>query len=30
MSKAALNIAAVSLAKDLAVNKIAVGIYYPG
>ncbi|PHR84606.1 MAG: short-chain dehydrogenase [Colwellia sp.] len=30
MSKAALNIAAVSLAKDLAENKIAVGIYHPG
>ncbi len=30
MSKAALNIAAVSLAKDLAANKIAVGIYHPG
>ncbi|MBL4764906.1 MAG: SDR family oxidoreductase [Colwellia sp.] len=30
MSKAALNIAAVSLAKDLAADKIAVGIYHPG
>lgn len=30
MSKAALNIAAVSLAKDLAPQDIAVGIYHPG
>jgi NAD(P)-dependent dehydrogenase (short-subunit alcohol dehydrogenase family) len=30
MSKAALNIGAVSLAKDLAVEQIAVGIYHPG
>lgn len=30
MSKAALNIAAVSLAKDLSANEIAVGIYHPG
>lgn len=30
MSKAALNIAAVSLAKDLATKEIAVGIYHPG
>jgi NAD(P)-dependent dehydrogenase (short-subunit alcohol dehydrogenase family) len=30
MSKAALNIAAVSLAKDLATDKISVGIYHPG
>tara|TARA_B110000467_G_C18192169_1_gene406729 strand:- start:163 stop:411 length:249 start_codon:yes stop_codon:yes gene_type:complete len=30
MSKAALNIAAVSLAKDLAPHEIAVGIYHPG
>ncbi|NQY88308.1 MAG: SDR family oxidoreductase [Colwellia sp.] len=30
MSKAALNIAAVSLAKDLAADKISVGIYHPG
>ncbi|WP_281560091.1 SDR family oxidoreductase [Thalassomonas sp. RHCl1] len=30
MSKAALNAAAMSLAKDLAGNNIAVGIYHPG
>lgn len=30
MSKAALNIGAVSLAKDLQAVKIAVGIYHPG
>lgn len=30
MSKAALNIAAVSLAKDLSAEAIAVGIYHPG
>ncbi len=30
MSKAALNIAAVSLAKDLQSDNIAVGIYHPG
>lgn len=30
MSKAALNIAAMSLAKDLAPDQIAVGIYHPG
>ncbi len=30
MSKAALNIAAMSLSKDLATNNIAVGIYHPG
>lgn len=30
MSKAALNIASVSLAKDLAPKNIAVGIYHPG
>ena len=30
MSKAALNIASVSLAKDLASRNIAVGIYHPG
>ena len=30
MSKAALNIAAVSLAKDLCAEEIAVGIYHPG
>lgn len=30
MSKAALNIAGVSLAKDLAAKHIAVGIYHPG
>jgi NAD(P)-dependent dehydrogenase (short-subunit alcohol dehydrogenase family) len=30
MSKAALNIAGVSLAKDLSANGIAVGIYHPG
>lgn len=30
MSKAALNIAAVSLAKDLSTEEIAVGIYHPG
>lgn len=30
MSKAALNIAAVSLAKDLSAQAIAVGIYHPG
>jgi NAD(P)-dependent dehydrogenase (short-subunit alcohol dehydrogenase family) len=30
MSKAALNIAAVSLAKDLSEEEIAVGIYHPG
>ena len=30
MSKAALNIAAVSLAKDLAARGIAIGIYHPG
>ena len=30
MSKAALNIAAVSLAKDLSSEEIAVGIYHPG
>lgn len=30
MSKAALNIAAVSLARDLEVENIAVGIYHPG
>lgn len=30
MSKAALNIAAVSLAKDLSPKQIAVGIYHPG
>ncbi len=30
MSKAALNIGAMSLAKDLAPQKIAVGIYHPG
>lgn len=30
MSKAALNIASVSLAKDLAPQEIAVGIYHPG
>lgn len=30
MSKAALNIAAVSLAKDLSSDEIAVGIYHPG
>lgn len=30
MSKAALNIAAVSLAKDLSAEEIAVGIYHPG
>jgi len=30
MSKAALNIAGVSLAKDLSANDIAVGIYHPG
>ena len=30
MSKAALNIAAVSLAKDLSAKEIAVGIYHPG
>ena len=30
MSKAALNIAAVSLARDLSADNIAVGIYHPG
>ena len=30
MSKAALNIAAVSLARDLSKDNIAVGIYHPG
>lgn len=30
MSKAALNIGAMSLAKDLAAKQIAVGIYHPG
>ena len=30
MSKAALNIAGMSLAQDLAPHKIAVGIYHPG
>jgi len=30
MSKAALNIAAVSLAKDLEADNVAVGIYHPG
>jgi NAD(P)-dependent dehydrogenase (short-subunit alcohol dehydrogenase family) len=30
MSKAALNIAAMSLAKDLTAENIAVGIYHPG
>jgi NAD(P)-dependent dehydrogenase (short-subunit alcohol dehydrogenase family) len=30
MSKAALNAAGMSLAKDLAVDKVAVGIYHPG
>ena len=30
MSKAALNIAAVSLARDLAEQEISVGIYHPG
>jgi len=30
MSKAALNIGAMSLAKDLFADKIAVGIYHPG
>ena len=30
MSKAALNIAAVSLARDLSAENIAVGIYHPG
>lgn len=30
MSKAALNIAAVSLARDLESDKVAVGIYHPG
>ncbi len=30
MSKAALNIAAVSLARDLAADNISVGIYHPG
>ncbi len=30
MSKAALNIGAVSLAKDLASEQIAIGIYHPG
>jgi len=30
MSKAALNIGAMSLAKDLIAEKIAVGIYHPG
>ena len=30
MSKAALNIAAVSLAKDLQSDNIAVGLYHPG
>ena len=30
MSKAALNIGAMSLAKDLASEQIAVGIYHPG
>jgi len=30
MSKAALNIAAVSLARDLEAENIAVGIYHPG
>ncbi|KGJ95423.1 SDR family oxidoreductase [Colwellia psychrerythraea] len=30
MSKAALNIAAVSLARDLTENNISVGIYHPG
>ena len=30
MSKAALNIASVSLAKDLADREIAVGIFHPG
>lgn len=30
MSKAALNIAAVSLAKDLSAEEIVVGIYHPG
>jgi NAD(P)-dependent dehydrogenase (short-subunit alcohol dehydrogenase family) len=30
MSKAALNAAGMSLAKDLATNNIAVGIYHPG
>ena len=30
MSKAALNIAAVSLARDLSEDNIAVGIYHPG
>ena len=30
MSKAALNIGAMSLAKDLATEQIAVGIYHPG
>lgn len=30
MSKAALNIAAVSLARDLTEDNIAVGIYHPG
>lgn len=30
MSKAALNAAAMSLAKDLAADNIAVGIYHPG
>ncbi len=30
MSKAALNIAGMSLARDLASQEIAVGIYHPG
>jgi len=30
MSKAALNIGAMSLAKDLAADQIAIGIYHPG
>ena len=30
MSKAALNAASMSLAKDLAAQNIAVGIYHPG
>jgi NAD(P)-dependent dehydrogenase (short-subunit alcohol dehydrogenase family) len=30
MSKAALNIGAMSLAKDLSQQDIAVGIYHPG
>jgi NAD(P)-dependent dehydrogenase (short-subunit alcohol dehydrogenase family) len=30
MSKAALNIAAMSLSKDLLARNIAVGIYHPG